>query len=130
MIQRSKTFALALLAAVFVAGGAAGWLVHDAVGGSSRRHGRRDVEALLGSLDHDLRFTPAQRDSVRAILVRRRDQIRALWGVTHPQYDSIRVATQNDIDSFLTPEQVEKHRKRIAEWEERHPRDGDSGGPR
>jgi hypothetical protein len=130
MIQRSKTFAMALLAAVFVAGGAAGWVVHDAAGGSNRRHQRRDVDALLGSLDHDLHFTPAQRDSVRAVLVRGRTRMQALWETTHPQYESIRTATQNDIDSFLTPEQVAKHRKRIADWEKRHPRDGDPGGSR
>jgi hypothetical protein len=129
MIQRSKTFALALLAAVFVAGGAAGWVIHDAVRGSNPRHGRRDVDALLGSLNHDLHFTPAQRDSVRAVLVRRRAEIRALWEVTHPQYDSIRTATQTEIESFLTPEQIERHKALVAKWEKRHPRN-EPGGSR
>src|SRR2546430_9268524 len=67
MLNRSTTWAVALLAATFGAGvvvgigGRAMWVRYASAASPERAHG---VERLMGELDRDLRLTPVQRDSV------------------------------------------------------------------
>jgi hypothetical protein len=123
MMQRSKAFAVALLAFVFLAGGAAGWAIHDRLEGPRPRGGRRSVERLVERLAHDLDLNAAQKDSVRAVLERRHRETRSLWESVRPEMDRIRRSTQQDIDAFLTPDQVERHRRMIEEEDRRHAQD-------
>jgi Spy/CpxP family protein refolding chaperone len=119
MFNRSKTWALALLAAVFVAGAAAGWFGHDWTGRGSRL-GRRGRDAMVGRLATQLHLTPTQRDSVRAICERHRRETAALWREMHPRYDSVRTRLRVDLDAQLTPEQQVRYRRLIEEKEHRH----------
>jgi Spy/CpxP family protein refolding chaperone len=125
MLNRSKLAAVALLAAVFLAGGLAGWGGHEAAerdDGGGR--GRRGPDAMVNYLGRELDLTPAQRDSVRAIFARHRPETEALWARVRPQFDSIKARVRTEIDAQLTPEQRARHQRLIEEAE--HRRRGDS----
>ncbi len=123
MPNRSKLSAVALLAMVFIAGGAAGWLVRDSMGHDGRPRGR-GPDAMVAYLGRELKLTPAQSDSVRAIFARHRPEIEALYGQVRPRFDSIKTRVRAEIDAQLTPEQRAKHQRLVEEAE--HHRRGDS----
>ena len=123
MLNRSKLSAVTLLAVVFIAGGAAGWLLRESTGheGRGRGHG---PDAMVAYLSRELKLTPAQTDSVRAIFARHRPEIEALWGQVRPRFDSIKTVVRAEIDGQLTPDQRAKHQRLVEEAE--HHRRGDS----
>jgi Spy/CpxP family protein refolding chaperone len=123
MWNRSKLAAVALLAAVFLAGGAAGWLLREGTGHDGRGR-RRGPDAMVAYLGRELKLTPAQSDSVRAIFARHRPEIEALWAQTRPRFDSIKTRVRAEIDAQLTPEQRARHQRLIEEAE--HRRRGDT----
>jgi hypothetical protein len=124
---REKTRAITLLAAVFVAGLTLGWFGHDWSAGA-RGHGRgRDDDAIVKRLSGELDLTAAQRDSVRAIVGRHHQEIRAIWQEVHPRYDAIRAATRQEIRSQLNPEQLEREERLHQKMESRE-RQADSTG--
>ena len=123
MPNRSKLSAVALLVVVFIAGGAAGWLIHDSTEHDRRPRGR-GPDAMVAYLTHELKLTPAQADSVRAIFARHRSEIEALGAQVRPRFDSIKTVVRAEIDAQLTPEQRAKHERLVAEAE--HHRRGDS----
>src|SRR5690348_1770649 len=113
MFNRSKAWAAVLLAAVFVAGGAAGW-------GIARRgdpHGRHGggPEGMVRYLDDELHLSSLQKDSVRAILARHRPEMEALWREVHPRFDSIRTVIRTEISAQLTPGQRQGYLRLIEE---------------
>ena len=110
MLDRPTGRALALLAAVFVAGGAAGWGVGSRTA-RSREHGPRDPQERLAYL---LNLSPAQRDSVQAVLERYRDQMQAIWRASRPRVDSLRGIVQAEVYAQLTPVQQDQFRALIA----------------
>jgi Spy/CpxP family protein refolding chaperone len=119
----SKVSAIALLAVVFLAGGAAGWLVRDGTGHDGRPRGR-GPDAMVAYLGRELNLTPAQSDSVRAIFARHRAEIEALGAQVRPRFDSIKTVVRAEIDAQLTPEQRAKHQRLVEDAE--HRRRGDS----
>jgi hypothetical protein len=123
MLNRSKLAAVALLAAVFLAGGAAGWLGREGTGhdGRPRGHG---PDAMVAYLGRELKLTAAQSDSVRAIFARHRPEIEALWSQVRPRFDSIKTRVRAEIDAQLTPDQQARHQRLVEESE--HHRRGDS----
>jgi len=123
MPNRSKWSAVALLAAVFIAGGAAGWLIHDSTAHEGRPRGR-GPDAMVAYLARELNLTPAQADSVRAIFARHRPEIEALGAQVRPRFDSIKTVVRAEIDAQLTPEQRAKHQRLVEDAE--HHRKGDS----
>lgn len=125
MLNRSKLAAVALLAAVFLAGGLAGWGGHEATERDGRGgKGRRGPDAMINHLGRELELTPAQRDSVRAIFARHRPETEALWARVRPQFDSIKARVRTEIDAQLTPAQRERHQRLIEQAE--HRRRGDT----
>src|SRR5256885_4471224 len=93
MLNRSTTWAVALLAATFGAGVVVG-VGGRAMGGRyasaaspERAHG---VERPMGELDHDPRLTPLQRDSVHTILQRPHTPISEAWGTGRPPVCTLR----------------------------------------
>ncbi len=72
MLNRSKLAAVGLLAAVFLAGGLAGWRGREAAERDGRGNPRRGPDAMVQYLTRELDLSPAQRDSVRAIFARHR----------------------------------------------------------
>jgi Spy/CpxP family protein refolding chaperone len=134
MLNRSKLAAVALLAAVFVAGGLAGWGGREAAardtwgGGPGGHHG---PDAVVAYLSRELKLSDAQRDSVRAILTRHRPETDALWAQVRPRFDSIKARVRAEIDTQLTPEQRARHKQLIDQAEhQRKEREDSAKGER
>ena len=135
MLNRSKLAAVALLAAVFLAGGLAGWGGHEAADREGGGRGpRRGPDAVVAYLSRELDLNAAQRDSVRAILARHKPETDALWARVRPQFDSIKARMRAEIDTQLTPAQRARHQQ-LIEKAEHHRREredstkGKAGGP-
>lgn len=134
MLNRSKLAAVGLLAAVFVAGGLAGWGGHEAAerGDHGPRGGRGSPDAIVAFLGRELDLNSAQRDSVRAIIARHRPETDALWARVRPPFDSIKTRMRAEIDAVLTPAQRAKHQQLIERAEhhrmERDSTKGKAGG--
>jgi len=121
--NRSKLSAVALLAVVFLTGGAAGWFLGESTDHDDRPRGR-GPDAMVAYLTRELKLTPAQADSVRAAFARHRPEIQALWTQTRPRFDSIKAVVRAEIDAQLTREQRAQHQRLTEEAE--HHRRGDS----
>jgi Spy/CpxP family protein refolding chaperone len=121
MFSRSKIWAIALLLAVFVAGGAAGWATSTWSRRAAPRMGRSPT-AMAQFLAKRLQLTPVQQDSVRAILARNNSRQQAIWREVRPRFDSLRMAVRAEINALLTPEQQELHKRLLAELEHQHER--------
>lgn len=117
MFNRSKGWAVALLAATFGAGVAAGWAIEGSARDGDRHRGRRGPEAMVAYLSGELGLTSAQRDSVHAVFARHRPAMRALWESVNPRMDSLRQAMRAEIAAQLTPAQQERYRELVAGWE-------------
>jgi Spy/CpxP family protein refolding chaperone len=131
MLNRPKLAAVGLLAAVFVAGGLAGWggrAAADRDEGGMRRGGH-GPDAIVAYLSHELDLNDAQRDSVRAIFERHRPETDSLWAQVRPRFDSIKARMRAEIDAQLTPAQREKH-QRLIDKAEHHRRENSGGGGR
>jgi|SRR5262245_8215507 len=130
MLNRSKLAAVALLAAVFLAGGLAGWGGHEAAErDEGRRPRRRGPDAMVEYLSRELKLSDPQRDSVRAIFARHRPETDSLWARVRPRFDSIKTRMRAEIDAVLTPEQRTLHQQLIerAEHQRRESSDGRGG---
>ena len=125
MLNRSKLAALMLLAAVFVAGAAAGWGVREGTDHRGRGRGRGGgPDAMVNHLGRELDLTPAQRDSVRAIFARHHPEIEALWAEVRPRFDSIKARVRAEISGQLTADQQTRYQRLLDDAE--HRRRGDS----
>jgi Spy/CpxP family protein refolding chaperone len=130
MLNRSKLAAVGLLAAVFLAGGLAGWGGREAAERDGRGGGpRRGPDAMVDYLSRELDLSPAQRDSVRAIFARHRPETDSLWARVRPRFDSIKTRMRAEIDAQLTPEQRTRHQQLIdrAEHHRREREDSSNG---
>jgi Spy/CpxP family protein refolding chaperone len=131
MLNRSKLAAVVLLAAVFLAGGLAGWGGHEAAErDEDRRPRRRGPDAMVEYLTRELELTAAQRDSVRAIFARHRPETDSLWARVRPRFDSIKARMRGEIDSVLTPEQRVRHQQLIEQAEHHRKERRDERGGR
>ena len=131
MLNRSKLAAVGLLAAVFLAGGLAGWGGHEAAehdNGRGSRGRRRGPDAMVEYLQRELKLSDAQRDSVRAIFARHRPETDSLWARVRPRFDSIKTRMRAEIDAVLTPEQRTLHQQLIERAEHQRKRSPDRGG--
>ena len=119
MVNKPKLAAVGLLAAVFVAGGLAGWGGREAVERDERGMGpgRRGPDAIVAYLGRELDLSGAQRDSIRAIFARHRPETDALWTQVRPRFDSIKTRVRAEIDAQLTAEQRTKHQQLIDQAE-------------
>ena len=135
MLNRSKLAAVGLLAAVFLAGGLAGWGGREAAeredhgGRGGRGEERRGPEKMVAYLSRHLDLSDAQRDSVRAIFARHKPETDSLWARVRPRFDSIKTKMRAEIDAVLTPEQRVRHQQLIDEAEHRKER-AERGGER
>jgi hypothetical protein len=124
MLGRSRAWAVALLAAVFVAGGAGGWALarHRPGGGGSSRGG---PDAIAAYLARRLDLTPVQQDSVRAVFARHHAEMQTIWGAVRPRLDSLRAAVRREVNAQLTPDQQARYARLLADLE--HQREGQRG---
>jgi|SRR6478736_4749304 Spy/CpxP family protein refolding chaperone len=99
--------AVVLLLAVFVAG--------ILVGGALSEwrpwgHGPgRDANGMVAHLTEDLDLTPAQADSITAVLDRWRPQMDSAWAEVRPRIETVRAKIRSDIAAQLTTEQQAKY---------------------
>lgn len=130
MLNRSKLAAVTLLAAVFLAGGLAGWGGHAAAERNDHGDGprRRGPDAVVAYLAKELDLTSVQRDSVRAIIARHRPETDSLWAQVRPRFDAIKARMRSEIDALLTPEQRARHQQLIDKAEHHRMEREDSGG--
>ncbi|MGH8723191.1 MAG: Spy/CpxP family protein refolding chaperone [Burkholderiales bacterium] len=121
--------------AVFIAGAAAAWGAREYTDrdgrgeGWGRRKGGRGPDAVVSYLARKLDLTPAQRDSVRAIIARHRPETEALWAEMRPRFDAIKARMWAEIDAQLSAEQRVR-RQRLVERAEHHRRRGEGGAPK
>ena len=125
-MNRPRAWAVAFLAAVFVAGAAAGWGARRWTA-DSREPRLRDIEAMVTHLAKQLDLSPTQQDSVRAVLQRHRAEIDTLWHLVHPRVDSLRATIHGEISAQLTPAQQSRYRDLMARFEHQR-RGADSAG--
>ena len=104
MLPKSKIQAIGLLAAVAVAGFAAGAAT------MSRADTKPPVDwrercSLSGMLKDRLGLTDVQRDSIRAIMRNHREQMHVVMEKVKPQMDSVRTIVDSEIRAVMTPAQ-------------------------
>ncbi|MGD2152252.1 MAG: hypothetical protein PVG79_03230 [Gemmatimonadales bacterium] len=133
MNGKSRAWALALLVAVFLVGGAAGAavdriLVGDRAVESSQRdrsgdRGRRRsyVDWLAGELE----LSEEQKAEVQAILERHRGQVEDLWRQMRPRYEELQEQARAEIRGLLTEEQTAAYDALLERQRRREHRDDD-----
>jgi hypothetical protein len=121
MFSRSKAWAVALLATVFLAGGAAGWVVGSRSARPFPRMGR-GPDGMAEYLARRLDLSANQRDSVQAGLARHHAEMQAIWRTVRPRLDSLRAVVNEEIRVQLTPVQQERYTRLLAELEHQHER--------
>lgn len=121
MFSQSKLSAVGLLAAMAAAGFAAGFATSSFAGG--RRGNGRERPSWSSRLTAELQLTPAQSDSVRAILRYHRGEMRAVFESARPRMDSVRHRINDEIRAVLTPDQqrtyeqlLQRERERAERW--------------
>ncbi len=101
-----------LLGLAALAGGAVGSALtvramHERHGtGGGQRHGGDWYVELL---DRELKLNTTQRDSVRAILRRHRDDMDSIWGEVNTRLDQMRDTIRAEVRVQLTPEQLTRY---------------------
>lgn len=126
MLNRSTTWAVVLLAATFAAGIAVGaggralWVRRAAAAAPERARG---IDRMMGELNDELRLTPAQSDTVRAVLQRHWTRMSAVWENVRPRFDTLRAEMDAEVSRHLTPDQQAKYRDHVTRY--RHQREQD-----
>jgi hypothetical protein len=132
MLNRSTIWAVVFLAATFAAGIAVGaggralWVRHATAAARERARG---IDRMMTELNEELRLTPAQSDTVRAVLQRHWTKMSAVWEAVRPRFDTLRAEMDAEVARHLTAEQQAKYRDHVTRY--RHQRDqerGDSSG--
>jgi len=132
MLNRSKTWAVVLLAATFAAGAAVGaggralWVRYASAAAPERPRG---IDRMMSELDDELKLTPVQHDSVRAIVQRHWTKMSAVWETVRPRFDSMRAVMDSEVSRHLSPEQQVKYYHHVTRYRhQRDPQPADSGG--
>ena len=118
MLNRSTKWAVVLLAATLAAGIVVGasaraiW-VRRAEASASRGRG---PDRMLASLTEELHLTPAQHDSVGAVLQRHWAQMNAVWEKVKPTFDTIRADMDSEVVRQLTPSQAVQYRDHVTRY--------------
>jgi hypothetical protein len=118
MSWAARRTAVILLLAVFLAGGAAGWLLEDVVddihwpgghGEGSTLDRPDDDEPLDDDAEEDfletLGLSRAQLDSVDHLLERREDRLEDYWKSRLPDLQALIDSSRQEIRALLTPDQ-------------------------
>ena len=112
-MQRSKSFALLVLLAAFVAGVALGYTGDRLL--DRDKGGRRGSRPSRDQVAKELKLTPAQRAQFDSIMTSRRTQMRELFKPIRPQMDSLQKiakvigdSTHEQLKRVLNPDQAKK----------------------
>lgn len=126
MLTKSKLLAAGLLVAVAAAGFATGHATATYTSDPECRAGR-ERWSFSGMLQDSLDLSDAQRDSVRALLVRHRAEMHAIFETVRPRMDSVRSLINDEIAANLTPEQQRRFVQLRERWRAERSARGDSG---
>ena len=113
--MNSKMLAVALLLAV----GATGFVSGHVTGsyrGEKACEPRREHAGFAGMLQDSLNLTDAERDTVRAILVKHRPEIRAMMDPIRLRMDSLRANINDEIATRLTAGQQQRFAAMRERW--------------
>ena len=113
MPQRSRSWAVAFLVAMFIVGAAAGWSFRARSARPGLHH--RNLREAVAYLTKELSLSAVQQDSVRVVLERRRTEMDSLWRATRPRIDSLRATMRVEISRQLTPSQQARFHEIVAE---------------
>ena len=83
---------------------------------------------MIATLTRQLNLSPAQQDSARAVFARHRCDLRDIWRVAHPRFDSLRARVDSELTTFLNPDQRAAFQKFAGKHEHHPPFPADSGG--
>ncbi|HXG43297.1 MAG TPA: periplasmic heavy metal sensor [Gemmatimonadales bacterium] len=109
MLGSKGKAALLLLLAGLLGAGLGAWAAREFGRhgpGRGRWHG---PEGYVRLLDRELDLSPAQEDSVRAILRRSAGAMESLWAAVRPRFDSLRTVIRAEVRAQLTPEQQARY---------------------
>ena len=109
--------AAGLLTLVALLGAAAGSLLTARGVFGHHGHGPPDgprSEEYVRLMDHAVRLTPAQRDSVRAVLWRHHDAMQQIFSAVETRVDSLRETIRAEVRTHLTPEQASAYDRMTA----------------
>lgn len=109
--------AAGLLTLVALLGAAAGSLLTARGAFGPHGHGRHTMprsEEYVELMDHEVRLSPAQRDSVRAILRRHHDGMQQIFAAIEPRLDSLKETIRAEVRTQLTPEQMPAYARMTA----------------
>lgn len=111
MTETSRWKAIGLLLLAGLLGGVAGsGITAWTVGGNhGRGDHRRGSDWYVELLQRELDLTPAQRDSVEAVLDRYAAPMEAVWTDMETRIDSLRIAIRRDVQAQLSPEQQARY---------------------
>ena len=110
MLPKSKILAISLLAAVAVAGFAAG-----AATMSRAEPGRHNRDySYSAQLAEQLGLTQVQQDSIRAIMRSHRSEMQAIIAPVKERLDSVRTQAREEIKALLTPDQRARYDELIS----------------
>src|SRR5437899_9637239 len=104
MPTKSKVYAISLLAAVGVAGFAAGAATMSRAD-TRKPEDLRERCSYSGQLSDQLGLSQAQRDSIRAIMRAHRPEMQAIIAPVKERLDSVRARTREEIKLVLTADQ-------------------------
>jgi Spy/CpxP family protein refolding chaperone len=123
MMTGKQFGAAALLVATFAVGVVTGkvsdrWGEPDRAPRAERRaprqSGNGERRDFVSRLQRELDLTPAQRDSVKAIVKKWDPAMRSVWDGMRPKFDSLRALVHADIAQVLTDEQNVAFQRWIA----------------
>ncbi|MEO8202111.1 MAG: hypothetical protein ABI679_16385 [Gemmatimonadota bacterium] len=120
--MNSKWKASLLLISTFAVGALAGGTVMGMAQrrdswDSDKRHHHHDSADHVEFLTKELNLTPAQRDSVQAVLERYRPRMDTIWQQVGPRFETIKDSISNDIRRQLTPDQQATYTEMIRRLE-------------
>ena len=126
-MQTGTWKAVSVLALAAAAGGVVGsGLTLGLARSGHERHGHGS-SWYVELLDHELKLNDAQRDSVRAILDRRRGSMDSILAEIRPRIEAARAVIRNEISGQLTAEQQKRYvaltARLDAERREKNPRE-------
>ncbi|HKV70866.1 MAG TPA: hypothetical protein VJN62_06425 [Gemmatimonadales bacterium] len=76
---------------------------------------------MVMALTRELDLSPVQQDSARAIFARHRCDLRDIWRVAHPRFDSLRLLVDSELSAVLNPDQRAKFQRLAGRHEHRPP---------
>lgn len=131
--MQNRRRAALLLAAAFLVGalcGAAGMLVASQRGMGPSQPRRRGPHGYVEHLTRTLDLSPAQRDSVRAILERHRPAMDSLRREVAPRFETLQNTIRSEIRLQLSPDQQERLSDMTKRFDSMRTRGEDRHAPR